>query len=518
MQQNNEGPTKEPKAKFKDRIKKSFSSAKLEQDIKDLRSLNRELKSLTEDVISLQTKDSHAAPTTALHANELNRFELIQDASRELYDALNEACLDHTEHRARLGLKSAEDVYKDGEVAFLIEFCAADSDTIMLNQIPPLSGQQVWITIRSTPKAFRRKSPHNHSPGTAITTPASSVLTKINNAINPPPCKRPKETDAQEQPIDGSKATKKRKVVRFATETIPKILADPSVESISVTKAVVSQTAGHNTLSLQTTTITAAQVKGDFCIQIRSHCASQNFLLGDPEVCTHKVCSISERKTSMKAVSLGQILDKTKDVPSRKGPALTPLSRIKLARVLAEALLQHHDSRWIPQKWKSSNIVFFTDRPELRRGFSSVCESTPHLETIVATASATTEVGCKSACYSAIRHPLLARLAIILLEIAYQAPLHSIDSEREENEYATQLRPNCEDPDVQDYLLAKEHLKNCEHTLGVKYKRLVEKCLGCDFGCGDDMKDVELQKKYYKNVIVGLQEIEEGLESRLRIS
>ena len=46
--------------------------------------------------------------------------------------------------------------------------------------------------------------------------------------------------------------------------------------------------------------------------------------------------------------------------------------------------------------------------------------------------------------------------------------------------------------------------------MGSSYSKIVKKLLQCDFGCGDDLNEPELQASYYKEVVCELDRLEQG--------
>lgn len=511
---------KERKTSKKKRIRTCLSNSRLEQEINDIRSLNQDLKNLTSDILKVQTM-KHAGElsqkTTAVEANRLLQFEFIQEASRELYEALYKACSHHPMHVARLGLQTAQSMCKDGEVDFTMEFCAAGTDCIIYEATSRHDGirtaqastndEHVWITVRSNPTSARRKPPTSRKRANSGSEPPNPIIAAAHISSPAPHLDtlgnaRSKAVGSARGDFQGDghskQATKKRKAVRFS-----------GVE-ISVTTEVVSETT--ESVSLQTTTISSTQINGDFCVQIRQ-CRS-SVVLGDPKTCCHTVSTNRKQKKKSQAINLGEIIQQTTRMPSYK--RLSQLSRLRLARLLAEAVLQHHESNWIPEIWESSDVVFFIDPKKAaaasRNGYSNICESTPHIETRVVGNSSRRAYICPDT--SPIRNTILCRLAIIMLELAYEAPLRSIEADDGlENPTSDAV---C-DPLEKDYLLAKKHLSNASRCLGLPYKKLVEKCLTCDFGSGQDLADAGLQRQFYSDIVVGLQEIEEGFRTQLRI-
>jgi hypothetical protein len=95
-------------------------------------------------------------------------------------------------------------------------------------------------------------------------------------------------------------------------------------------------------------------------------------------------------------------------------------------------------------------------------------------------------------------------LGLILIELAYQAPLQSL---REPSDFL-------DDSDRIDinFRIADRISTDMVSEFGLPYKKIVRKCINCDFGEGFDLTSPLLQAAFHRDVVCEL----EGLERRFK--
>jgi hypothetical protein len=167
-----------------------------------------------------------------------------------------------------------------------------------------------------------------------------------------------------------------------------------------------------------------------------------------------------------------------RDQMYRHPEPIMPLSeRITVAKGLAAALLHFHAT---PK--------------ELRPSLGSTLD-----ETYLIIRS---EHPYESAPPALIRNRLLFSLGVTLLELAYQAPLQSL---QKDIDIDANVPPNT------DYHIANRVRFQVAYLMGPKYAEVVRKCIQCDFGHGDDLDQTRLQEGFHQDVICKLEELEERL-------
>jgi hypothetical protein len=91
-----------------------------------------------------------------------------------------------------------------------------------------------------------------------------------------------------------------------------------------------------------------------------------------------------------------------------------------------------------------------------------------------------------------INNIMLFSLGIALLEIGYHKPLESMIGS--------------DDP-----IVAARKLATSDHPLGLRYQRMVQQCLQCNFGRGTELRKPELQSAVYGEVVCQLEDMVRAL-------
>ena len=178
--------------------------------------------------------------------------------------------------------------------------------------------------------------------------------------------------------------------------------------------------------------------------------------------------------------------------------------RLRLARQLASAVLQFHTTPFLEESWRSEDVIFF----EIGNGSQKPSElREPHLNVNVRA-----QKGKKSITPSTDlinTNPYTFGLGVVLLELAYQAPLRSFQesvdlTDDQETQYT-------------NFFIADRLSKTLSSELGVPYAKMVRKCLSCDFGQGTrDLNEDCLQEAFYRDVVSELDRLEQSF-ARIQI-
>ena len=172
--------------------------------------------------------------------------------------------------------------------------------------------------------------------------------------------------------------------------------------------------------------------------------------------------------------------------------------RLRLARQLASAVLQFHATPLLRSSWQSDDVVFF------RQAGSSL--TSPHLNVQVGKSNSVDIISNPASKAITndqvfIRNPYVFRLSVILIELAYQAPLRTLQE--------AQDLMNGQQSKHTDFFIAERLSKSMGTSLGTSYAKIVRKCLACDFGEGTtDLSDPGLQAVFYKDVVCELERLE----------
>lgn len=196
------------------------------------------------------------------------------------------------------------------------------------------------------------------------------------------------------------------------------------------------------------------------------------------------------------------------------GKVLCPLSRLDsvgIAASLATCILQFYSTPWLPRSWSSKNVTFFRKESSRTDDFSPLHFSV-QLEQKVDKGKGVEHTSVPSVAAlggPSVRNDLLFRFGVVLLETGLARPW---DDLRREMMESRAIHQKSSDSSV-DYHIADilAHTELLSH-MGRKYSQIVRKCLGCDFGLGENNFDSEkLQAVFHRDVVEGLHALDSKL-------
>jgi hypothetical protein len=177
--------------------------------------------------------------------------------------------------------------------------------------------------------------------------------------------------------------------------------------------------------------------------------------------------------------------------------------RLRLAAQLASAVLQFHATPLLRGFWHGEDVIFFW-----HSGEDDVASITsPHINVQVGSTKPHKLVtqardNLNDVTGQLIRNPYLFSLGVMLIELAFQAPLRSL--------YNSEDLINGQPNTLLDFFVASRLSKTISSSLGPAYGKVVRNCLGCDFGQGtNDLNDVKLQIAFYQDVVCELERLEQ---------
>jgi hypothetical protein len=418
----------------------------------------------------------------AKHDRQIDRCRLIQQAAIRLYGALVTACLLHPEHSAyfRLDVCDVNDshfVRFDVALKHILEKEVVDEDPI-------------WFAIESIfDDCMQGVEP---AMRTGALEGAWSDFTSTRKRLNPSP---PPENCSGER-------SKRKKVVRFLDPAKLHVWSTDIISSGDKVSQLPEQ--------IEQKKLPNLSKDHDFCRQVRRCCMQKNALGGclgyleRDELSSHRVLFSPKSVPSKKSTSLAHIMSRW---PSQGyGHGILIYEGLRLARQLASAVLQFHTTPLLKEDWASSDVVFFgmDDTPSLSvHGMLTA----PHLGVrIKSPATSAVEMPASRTTAESrqmIKNRYTFALGLILIELAYQAPLRCIRGVTESRDI---------DSLEYSFLLAEKISADMVTQLGLPYKKMVQKCINCDFGEGFDLTKPSLQVAFYKDIICGL----EGLENHFK--
>ena len=446
------------------KLRFSLSEGRLDKNLAALRSLNDDFRTL-----SSQTAGPHRAVGIsngpAVHVTkEVEICRTIGKASNQVYKALGKACAKHSEHSAHFNLKVEHEPCQ-GTMFPELKFNMAFTHLIVagLGQVEP-----VWFVV-------------------------DSIIEDAEMTDHP--------KDVQE--LD--QLTRSLKHQASLSQDFTKTWSQKDVRIQSS-----AQIAPNNDLSSRlSSALYIPSIRRDLCDYLRKcinriPCEQDDLkaLLETTDGCTHIVylSPTTAARTSTKAVSLQQHISSLSRRKERY--AFPHYERLRLAKALATAVLQYHDTPWLQGSWRSPDVVFFNHYENIEKDDSPNL-STPHLNVRVRGPDGPdSETICTQP--SLAPNPLLFGLGVMLLEIAHSATLKSLQK-------PSDLISDIENG-FNEFFTAKRLSNSVGRELGPSYCKIVKKLLRCDFGCGDDLNEPELQASYYSDVVCELDRLEQ--ESR----
>jgi hypothetical protein len=192
--------------------------------------------------------------------------------------------------------------------------------------------------------------------------------------------------------------------------------------------------------------------------------------------------ALSPRKTSLKDVLQGM------STARRRGSLCT---KLQLARLLSLGILRFTSTPWLEETWSSSDIQFF----ELGENSGDILRKTPCFTTPLCQQKI---LGLNTAPKQNspevfIPNTTLFSLGVVLLELGYDAPLHALQCEEDLREGKV--------TEYTKFLTAQRLGRKASQELGMRYGKIIQRCLRCDFGFGEDLESVELQKAVVSLVV-----------------
>ncbi|KAF9882693.1 hypothetical protein FE257_005520 [Aspergillus nanangensis] len=392
-------------------------------------------------------------PTTSVVAIE--HFRIVQQAANSLYDALGKSCTEHPLHKVHLSLQP-----RLNGTSTQVDFSVALGS---LNTDSSQHTQSMWINVESIMK----------------TTRSSTQISSRSYPVT--------ETMGGKHPSDeyGRSPTSKRKRARLHS------LSKSTLPSLSMTLRL---DVPHLFLQQNLCSVVHRQLHAQLTL-----CNNYIGILDDNAVYRHLIYINPHTEKASTSASLSELmlLSKTNSTKS-----LGLYDRVRLAKYLATAVLYYHTSPWLNRHWRSKDVRFFGKEEDAAQLFRSP-EALPYISACVQVPNPERGNHVPSEYDLIIRNPVVFGLGVMLLELAYQAPFDNLKQGIDFGQ-GTVSFPN--------YVAAKRLAGDVNVHISASFKKIVKKCLDCDFGYDTDFQSPALQDAFYYQVIGGLEEIEKKLQ------
>ena len=447
------------------KLRFSFSKGRLDENLTALRSLNDDFRTLSSQIAE-PLRAADVSRGSAHHiTKEVEICRTIGKASGQVYKALGKACTKHSEHLAHFNLKVEHEPCRGAMVPELKFNMAFTHVTLAgLCQVEP-----VWFVVDSIIEDAEMR---DHTANLPKLEQLTGSLKR--QASSSQDCAKPR--------------SKKR--VHFQSST-------PIASNSDLSSPLSSA-------------LTVPCIRRDFCDYLRK-CVNQvsckpddlKAYLETTDGCKHIVylSPTTVARTNTKAVSLQQYISSMSR--HKESYAFPTYERLRLAKALATAVLQYHGTPWLQGSWRSPDVMFFDHRSDIKNDESTNL-STPHLNVKVRGPDGQNpQTTCDPP--SLAPNSLLFGLGVMLLEIAHSATLKSLQQPSD--------LVNGMENGFNEFFTAKRLSNSVGRALGTPYGKIVKKLLHCDFGCGDDLNEPELQASYYRDVVCELDRLEQGFRN-----
>ena len=449
------------------KLRFSFSQSHLEQSITDLRALNDDFRALAEHENHFSNAQARATLAKTRSSDMIETYQTIGKASRQVYEALSRACTKHAEHlayfRIDIEYKSRNELAVS-QIKFNMAFTHITFSGTMNSAYP------IWFVVDSAEDG--------------ITT---------DNKCQRTPCLDGLESSL-ERGCEPSSTQISQETEDLGTSTPASLVAAPASPSTSFSIAPVRN----------------SSIRRDLCdYLLRWSCQSTQTnpcvgMLESTDCCRYLVyppaASVQSRKKQ--PTSLSQLLSSVSK--NELGLQIPQYEKLRLAKSLATAVLQYHATPWLKISWRSEDI-FFCDSDEDSIPKGKLLLTAPHVNVKVNTPAGQLSQASTSKPRDFIRNPLLFGLGVLLIEIANSSTIQGLQQ-------PSDLEDGRENQHT-EYHVAKRLAKSLGREMGASYGKVVQKLLHCDFGCGADLNDPELQTRLHKDVVCELDELERGFRS-----
>ncbi|KAJ5769462.1 hypothetical protein N7520_004021 [Penicillium odoratum] len=413
----------------------------IQNSVEDLESLIQNFTSAMSQPMKIYDWRESTITRAPKRRRKFEDFRVVQQAARSLYEAVGTACAAHTVHTVHISLQPALDGTTT-RVRFNVAFF----------QHKKAPENTVWIDVESTIKSHE----------------SYSQLEFTSSSGESHSLKRQRETER------GNCSSAQRKRVQFKFPVAPIQSLCPKTDAVEIPNLHIQR----NFCKVVERFLN--QQEPDSCIG----------LLGDNRTCKHLAYVASRTSVTTSAMSLSELISQPRSDITME---MSQYERVRLAKYLATAVLYYHATPWLNKGWRSEDV-------HLINSSDPFIEQPQHILAYM-TSSVSTEFQPVCPGYHRfVRNPVLFGLGVMLLELAFQAPLSSL-------ERSTELQG--EESDFIEYFTACRVVEFSHAKISKSFKDVIKRCLYCDFGHDNDFTSPALQQAFYNNVITVLEDLEE---------
>ena len=433
------------KIQIRVRWKTTFSDTHLGR-LDQLEHANGQLQALYNQSKQLEMIQKHENPLSTVRPQALQRYRSIQQASQTVYRILSRSCCEHTEHLTRMCLEvTTDDTQQERHMIFRVAFA-----------------KRAFLAVKAP---FESGGPSERIASGSF----CAVRQTLELLSNP-----------------------KQAVGQNAHEAILQSLPPKYSSKIEISD------------SNEACTLSSLGSEIGPCSRFQINLNDHADLVQSAKPPVERIClgaSETNLLPSFPERSLYDLLDEL----AAQGP-MGRLSRpalLHLARLLAAGVLQYHCTPWLHSWWRSSDIFFRVEDVAALAGddVRQTHRTLPHIAVRVRDLQyAPPSRSPTFPLQGLARNPVLYGLGILLLELAYSAPLPTL-----------MKSSGTADMTAFDEWKAVQRLAaRVSGQLGPTFAGVVRRCLFCNFGCDeDDLDNEEMQTAFYETVVHKLELAEE---------
>ena len=450
-------------ATTRDKLKFALLKTSFEERIEELASLNSNLRQFESQITR---SESHVSSRTnsgspKAYKKTLDKAKAVQKASLELYQALNSSCEVHSGHQTNFCLVAQADISSvKTKVRFKLAFSRPRPD----DRKPTHMSEEAFVIVESSLHYSAWLASEIQDPSPI----ACNSRKRAHESRAEFPSKQPKQNEPSQS-----------------------MVAELPVPATNARNLCLNR---------------------NFCNILRAMSQQRyerDTLLGNLQSCgdcEHQVYyPVINTVSHYRARSLEVIMSliATQQPLGR----LSAYEAISIARCIAAAALQYHETPWLKCPWSSREIFFYDSNNHASQICSSLNE--PHIRVDMPK-----EVGSRSAemvqyLSPDIRKAFFFSLGVLLIELAFSKPLHNLFDRKE--------RARGDSPQIR-VSAAHRLAELASSKVSRRYGKVVKKCLGYDFRCKPEsasfgFHDENFFDEFYVDIVKQLEELEESLRA-----
>ncbi|KAH9203750.1 hypothetical protein DL95DRAFT_451881 [Leptodontidium sp. 2 PMI_412] len=483
---------------FRPRMKITFAKTRLNDIINELRSYNDDLRNLSCQVSKV---NSRRLTKQSFRMSVISEFKTTQAASRKLHNLLHTrwTCQNNVRHAASLSLDAkVMTESKFPGIGFSLSLACVSQSSAPV-------GDAIWLNVESIAKTEdRSSSPSQHTkPTPEYWQPLASLseaLSEIGVVSSEHVLRSRGGINAESRVAIQSTGSGPAPSSIVSRDSILPTGTGISGRSGSIT--ITEPANGAETISLPLrsmpvapspdTTVSNAALAPQIeklCPYFRSqaeHSMAPSTMFVIDEGTSSFEFSVSRCKCPEGFVnetkSLRQILQDNANENRREAWQ----SKYQLARLLTLGVLRFQSTPWLRSGLSSGDIQFLKSEPHGGQQTQSI--QFPYVQINISNDNHNQQNTDENRSHNILaRNEFLFNLGVVLLELGYDAPLHSLQRPEDIKDGHGPTST------YTDFFTARRLSCAAARELDARYGRLAKKCLDCDFGVGDNLQTVELQ-------------------------